>query len=153
MYIACLLMLYILVTSKVISGWVPTCDSAHSLRLYSAVALGIQAINTMTWFPTVTLCWHWVNQSFPYLNNAECLARKWQVSTLKSMVWIRTREVRIPNLPKREMDHLLIWSSHSVYAIASTYVYICVAYMRTYILLIIVVCLTEICLFMVVFTP
>ena len=38
----------ILATSKVISGWMSTCDSAHSWPLYSVAPLGIQAINTMT---------------------------------------------------------------------------------------------------------
>ena len=55
---------YILVTSKVISvylfvvvlatsnsGWISTCDDAHSWRLYSAVALGDQAASTITQFP------------------------------------------------------------------------------------------------------
>ena len=32
---------------------------------------------------SVTLSWHWSNQSIPYPNNAEHLARKWQVSILK----------------------------------------------------------------------
>ena len=46
-----LLLFYVLATSKVISGWVPTCDSAHSSWLYGA-ALGNQAVNSMTWYPT-----------------------------------------------------------------------------------------------------
>ena len=41
---------YILATSKVISGRVPTCDSAHSLLLYSAAPLRDQAAGTMTWY-------------------------------------------------------------------------------------------------------
>ena len=43
-----------------------------------------QAASTMT--HSVTLSWHWANESLPYPNNAECLARKWQVSILKSLV-------------------------------------------------------------------
>ena len=43
---------YIRATYKV---WVPTCDSAHSWRLYSAGPLGKQATNTMTWYPTQSL--------------------------------------------------------------------------------------------------
>ena len=31
---------FILATSKVISGWVLTCDGVHSWRLHSAVSLG-----------------------------------------------------------------------------------------------------------------
>ena len=47
-----LLEVYILATSKVISGWAPTCDSAHSWWLSCAATLGDQAISTMTWYPT-----------------------------------------------------------------------------------------------------
>ena len=43
----CLLLFYILATSAIILGWVPTCDSAHSGRLCSAVPLGNQATSTM----------------------------------------------------------------------------------------------------------
>ena len=40
MYICLALFLFdVLATSKVIAGWVPTCDSAHSWRLYSAASL------------------------------------------------------------------------------------------------------------------
>ena len=46
----CLLLLYDLATSKVVSGQVPTCNSAHSWWLYSAAPLGHQA--TSTWYPT-----------------------------------------------------------------------------------------------------
>ena len=49
-FVCCLF--YILTRSKVISGLVPTCDSAHSWWLYSAAPLGKQANNTMTWYPT-----------------------------------------------------------------------------------------------------
>ena len=35
-----LFLFFILATSKVISQWIPTCDSAQSLQLYSDVALG-----------------------------------------------------------------------------------------------------------------
>ena len=48
----CLLLGYILATSKVISGWVPTCDSGHSWWLHSAAPLRNQAVSTMTWYPT-----------------------------------------------------------------------------------------------------
>ena len=43
---------YILATSKVISKWELTCNSAHSWRLYSAAPLGNQAASTVTQFPT-----------------------------------------------------------------------------------------------------
>ena len=45
----CLLAFYVLATSKVISGWLLTCDS---VRLYSVASLGHQATSTMTRFPT-----------------------------------------------------------------------------------------------------
>ena len=63
--------LYILTTSKVISGWVPTCDSAHLWRLYNTALPENQAAGTMTWYASDTLSWHWANQSLPYHNNAE----------------------------------------------------------------------------------
>ena len=43
-----LLEFYILATYRVISGWVPTCDSVHSWQLYIAALLGNQAADTMT---------------------------------------------------------------------------------------------------------
>ena len=48
----CSLLFYFLPTSKVISGWVLTCNSARSSCLYSAAPLGEQAVSTMTWYPT-----------------------------------------------------------------------------------------------------
>ena len=76
---------YILVTSE----WALTCDSAHSWWLYRAASLGHQATSTMTCCPNeIILSWHWVNQSFPYPNNAERQAKKWQVSILNSLVWL-----------------------------------------------------------------
>ena len=46
-----LLEFYVVATSKIISGWALTCDSAHLWRLYSAVPLGDQAISIVTDFP------------------------------------------------------------------------------------------------------
>ena len=37
---------------------------------------------------SVTLSWHWANQSLAYLNNIERLTRKRQVSILMSLVWL-----------------------------------------------------------------
>ena len=48
----CLLLFYIIATSKVILGWVPNCDSVHLWQVYSADPLGNQATSTMTQFPT-----------------------------------------------------------------------------------------------------
>ena len=42
------LLLYALATSKVISGWVPPCDSAHSWRPYNVASLGYQATGTIS---------------------------------------------------------------------------------------------------------
>ena len=47
-----LLEFYILAASKVISGWVLTCDSIESWRLHSVAPLGDQAASTMSWYPT-----------------------------------------------------------------------------------------------------
>ena len=47
-----LLEFYVLTPSKVISGRVPTCDSAHSWRLHSVALLANQATGIMTRFPT-----------------------------------------------------------------------------------------------------
>ena len=46
------LLFYVLVTSKAISGLVPTCNSVHSWRIYSVTPLGEQATRTMTRYPT-----------------------------------------------------------------------------------------------------
>ena len=46
-----LLRFYVLTTSKIIAGWLPTCDSAHSRWLYSAAPLGDPVI-TITQFLT-----------------------------------------------------------------------------------------------------
>ena len=74
-YLLCLLLFYTLVTSKVISGQELTSDSVHSWQLYSAATLRNQAISTMTHSSPII-----ANQSLPYPNNAERLARKRQVS-------------------------------------------------------------------------
>ena len=52
MWVCWLLELYVLATSKVISGQLPTFDSAHPWRLYSAAPLTDQATGTMTRYPT-----------------------------------------------------------------------------------------------------
>ena len=49
--VAWFLELYNLATSKDISGWGPTSDSAHSWQLYSTAPLGNQATGTMTHIP------------------------------------------------------------------------------------------------------
>ena len=44
--------LYSCGTSPVAGGLVLTCDSVHSCRLYSDVSVGLEAIGTMTCYPT-----------------------------------------------------------------------------------------------------
>ena len=83
------LLFYVLSTSKVISGWVQTCDNAHSWWLYSAASLGTPG----HWHydllsHSVALSWCWDNQSLAYPNNAKHQAWKWQVYILKSLVWL-----------------------------------------------------------------
>ena len=68
-----LLVFYVLTTSKAISGWVLTCDSVPSGCLYSAAQLGKHAADIpLSHYPDTEL----TNQSMPYSNNAERLARK-----------------------------------------------------------------------------
>ena len=45
------LLLYFEAISKVISGFVQTCNSVHSWQHYSIVPVGNQAISTRTWYP------------------------------------------------------------------------------------------------------
>ena len=78
----CSLLFIDLTTSKVIAGQVQTCDSAHSLRLYSVAPLGNQAISH-----SVTLSWQWSNQSLLYPNNTKHLVRKQQLWHFKPLVW------------------------------------------------------------------
>ena len=47
-YCFCLLLFYVLATSTVISGSIPTCDSVHSWQLCSVGSLGDQSASTMT---------------------------------------------------------------------------------------------------------
>ena len=110
-----LLEFYILATSEVMSGLVPTCDSVHRWRIYSAASLGgpgRQHHNIISHL--VILSWHWANQSLFYPNNAERLARKQQVSILKSLVsidqdlnsWLRVTQS--PKTGDKSSTHLAI---------------------------------------------
>ena len=78
--ITCLLFFYVLATSKVISGWVPTCDCEIMTTFIvlpqlwtrpSAPCYNIQLSHSI-----MTRA----NQSFPYPNNAEHLSRRRQIS-------------------------------------------------------------------------
>ena len=68
-----------------------------------------QATSTITWYSSHIILT--LSQSFPYPNNAKCLARKQQVSILKSLVWLDQNSdlwgSDSHNLPRREMDALL----------------------------------------------
>ena len=77
----------LMVTCKIISGWVPRLVTVCTHGdLYRAAPLGAQVNRTMN--HSVTLSCHWADQSLPYPNNVKCLARKWQVSIiLKSLFW------------------------------------------------------------------
>ena len=57
----------------------------HAWWLYSVAILGNQVISN------IILSWHCDNQSLPYSNNVEHLARKWQVYILSSHWFDSTR--------------------------------------------------------------
>ena len=114
------LLFYVLATSKGISGEVPTCDSVHSLWLYSAASLEHQVTSTMTCYPTQP---HYPDTEptspCPILIMLNARPRKWQVSILKSFIWLgqvsdprdldsNARSTDSPHLPKRELGALLI---------------------------------------------
>ena len=79
-----LLELYV-ITFKVIKGWRATCNNAHSCRCcFPTGRLGHKYQHLIS--HSFTLSWHWSNKSSPYPNNAEPMAKKWQVSIFKSLV-------------------------------------------------------------------
>ena len=96
----CLLLFYVLETSKVISGRAPTCDSVHAWQLYSAASLRNQAAGTMTCHPTQS---HFpdTEPTLPHPDNSKRQARNRQVSILQ-----------LSDLPARETDVLLIRPPH-----------------------------------------
>ena len=54
----CLLLFYVLATSKVISGWQPTCESAHVWWFYCAASLRDQSMTrcpTLSHYPNTVL--------------------------------------------------------------------------------------------------
>ena len=78
----CLLEFYALATSKVVSGWVLTCDSAHSWSVYSAGPLCDEATSNMTLYRTQS---HYpdmepTNKSLSYPKIADCFAKNGQAS-------------------------------------------------------------------------
>ena len=124
-----LLLFSVLATSEVISGWIPSCDSAHSWWLYSAASLGHQATGTMTCY--LTLSWHWANQSLPYPNNAKHYAKKGQVS----LVWLdQGSNLKGPDSKPRDSDSWIFQHERrTVYSFGHT---VCVYYMDIYVILI-----------------
>ena len=99
-------MFCVLATSNVISGWIPTCDSAHSRRLYSAVPLGRPAVSTMTCYSTQS---HYpeTNPTSPYpiliMPSAWLEINKYNfLSHCFDCTGVRTCEFESPDLPKLE---------------------------------------------------
>ena len=87
-----------------ISGWVPTCDGAHTWWLYSAASLGHHDLL----YHSISLSWHWTSQSLPCPNNTKHLTRKWHVFIFKSTLWwFDSTRVQSPQTGDG-------WSSHSV---------------------------------------
>ena len=58
---------YVLATSMVVSGWLLSCDNAHSRCFNSAAPLRDWHHNLISHL--VTLSWHWAKQSLTYPNN------------------------------------------------------------------------------------
>ena len=75
----CLFLLYVLATSKVISGWILTFHSNHSLHWETSPPGPCPDIPL-----NPIIC---ANQSLPYPNSIVHLARKWQVYIFKSLIW------------------------------------------------------------------
>ena len=81
----CLLLFFILATSKVISGWAQTCDSAHSSRLYTVASVGDQATITMTQYPTQS---HYPDTESTSPWPILLMPSPWQLSIFNSFVWL-----------------------------------------------------------------
>ena len=91
---------YNVTTSKVISGRVSTCDNGTLMSLHSAAPLGHQAAG----YPhSVTLSKYWANQSLPYPNNSDRLARKKETSVNFKVIGLTRPDQHSnqqgPNLP------------------------------------------------------
>ena len=102
-----------LATSKVRSRQVPTCDNAHSWRLFSAAPHKKPCHQHHDLIShSGTLSWKWANQSLSYPNNAQRLTMKWQVPILKRVVPLdQSSRWGFHNRPTWETDALLIWLS------------------------------------------
>ena len=116
------LLFYVLVTSKVISQRVLTCENTQSSWIYSVVPLGDEATSTMTRYPTqspspvtepntpcpiqIMLCAWLGSDKYQILSQWFDSTRVWSNEDRITEVWI-------PNLPKWEIDALLIRPGHS----------------------------------------
>ena len=112
-----LLLFYILVTSKGVWVWVPTCYSAYPWRLYSVVSLWGYATSTTKWYLTqshypIIEPTSWI----PYPNNAEH-----QPSDKHTFLshWFGTTRVlshcfEYSNIQKWETQIQLFWQSRLV---------------------------------------
>ena len=94
-----LLEFYVLATSTVILGALPTCDSACSVQTLYCCPTG----KSGHWHHdplshSVTLSWDWANQSLPYPINADRQARKRQISVLLfiDLTWLG---IKLPIFP------------------------------------------------------
>ena len=103
----CLLLNYALTTSKVISGWVPTCDRTPSWQLYHAAPLGNQGIHTITWYPTQSPYPDTDPTSpFPILITPNAWLGSDKYQFYKSLVWLG------PWSPARYIHAVQIWPLH-----------------------------------------
>ena len=105
------------------SGWVPTCDSAHSWRLYGAAPLGDQAVSTITWYPIqsqypdtepTSPCPILVKPDAWLRSNKYKLLSHWFDST---MVWIHWFESH--DLPKPKTNKPTTYNDIGVFAYLS----------------------------------
>ena len=85
--------------SKVISGWAPTCDSAHSWQLYSVAPLGDQSTGTMTWYPTQL---HYPDTRPTSPCPIPIMLSNWLGSQIYTFLshWLNLTRVRISRSPK-----------------------------------------------------
>ena len=109
------IVIYIMATFKVISGWVPTSDSTHSWQLYRVAPLGDQAKGIMTWYPSQS---HYPDpeqtSSFPILVMLSAWLGSDKYTFLSHWFYLRLTWVcrsESPNFAKRETEAQLIGPS------------------------------------------
>ena len=99
-----LLALYVLATSKVISGQLLSCDSVHSWRLKSVAPWGNQAADTMTQFFTQS---YYPDTELTSPNKCWLPHSEATSINLMSFVWLNREP--IPRSSAREARALPIW--------------------------------------------